>query len=84
MNPNLANELKAGETEEFDKRKFKEFINEIKENYIEEMSGEKQVVMKMKGLWAYFGEGLGLDKKKMKEIYKANRLAEYTNAITCI
>ena len=84
MNPNLANELKVGETEEFDKRKFKEFINEIKENYIEEMSGEKQVVMKMKGLWAYFGEGLGLDKKKMKEIYKANRLAEYTNAITCI
>ena len=68
----------------FDKKKFKEFISEITENYIDEMSNEKQVVMKMKELWTYFGKGLGLDNKQMKEIYKTSRLADYRNAVQMV
>lgn len=88
-NPNLANELRAYINDldienQFDKRKFKEFISEITENYIDEMSNEKQVVMKMKELWTYFGKGLGLDNKQMKEIYKTSRLAEYRNAVQMV
>lgn len=99
-NPNLANELRTSEVEWedglhnsdlqgidqhiFDKKKFKEFISEITENYIDEMSNEKQVVMKMKELWTYFGKGIGLDNKQMKEIYKTSRLADYRNAVQMV
>ena len=99
MNPNLANELniyndglhnsynesnpgfiKSSE----DKKKFKSFLEEITENYKEEMANDKQVVMKMKELWTYLGKGLGLDNKQLKEIYKTNRFADYRNVVQMI
>lgn len=90
MNPGLARDIRArGETSErapglcYD-RVFKDFINEIMERYIDEMNGEKQVVMKMKELWTYLAKGLGLGSRELKEIYKTNRLAEYKNAIQMI
>lgn len=67
-----------------DIKKFSLFIAEITENYIEEMSNEKQVVMKMKELWTYFAKGLNLDNKLLKEIYKQSRLADYRNVIQMV
>lgn len=55
----------------------KAFLNEITENYCEEMANEKQVVMKMKELWTYLSMGLNLDKKQLKEIHKTNKLSDY-------
>ncbi len=63
---------------------FRHFINEIMEAYITEMSNEKQVVMKMKELWSYFAQGLGLEKKQLREIHKVNRLNEYKSAVQMI
>ncbi|MCR5213101.1 MAG: tRNA-dihydrouridine synthase family protein [Eubacterium sp.] len=67
-----------------DKKKFKAFINEITENYQDEMSNEKHVVMKMKELWIYFADGLRLDPKLLKEILKTSRLAEYKSIIQMV
>lgn len=63
---------------------FKKFITEIMNDYLEEMSHEKQVVMKMKELWTYFSKGLGLSKKQLKEIYKVSRLSEYKSAVQMV
>ena len=67
---------------------FKKFHDEIFEGYIMEMNYEKQAVMKMKELWSYMGEGLGADKRLLKELYKAKTPAEYRNAfqmlISCL
>lgn len=87
MNPNLAWEIMNSdnsEKKEFDKNKFRSFITEIMEDYIVEMSNEKQVVMKMKELWTYFAMGLGLDKSRLKEIHKVNKLSDYKNAVQMI
>ena len=99
MNPNLANQIKEyaltnedgsikGEVvkveKSFDKKKFTSFINELMEDYILEMSNEKQVVMKMKELWTYFSMGLGLSPKELKEIHKVSRLSDYKNAVQMI
>lgn len=84
MNLNLANEIKDGKRGEFDRKKFREFLNELLENYMTEMSHEKQVVMKMKELWTYFSMGLDLDKKQLKEIHKVSRVSEYKNVVQMI
>ena len=67
-----------------DMNTFRKFMNEIMENYITEMSNEKHVVMKMKELWIYFAEGLGMDKKLLKEILKTSRLPEYKSIVQMI
>ena len=58
----------------------RKFHDEIFEGYIIEMNYEKQAVMKMKELWSYMGDGLGVDKKMLKDLYKAKTPAEYRNA----
>ena len=75
----------SGSTDIYQDRKpdletFKKFHDEIFEGYIKEMNYEKQAVMKMKELWSYMGEGLGADKRLLKELYKAKSPAEYRNA----
>ena len=81
MNPNLANDIKSGEKADFERATFRKFHDELVENYMTEMSHEKQVVMKMKELWTYFSMGLQLDKKQLKEIHKVSRISEYKSVI---
>ncbi|MBR6403353.1 MAG: tRNA-dihydrouridine synthase family protein [Eubacterium sp.] len=79
-NPELPQILKpARETEVSgpDIKTLKSFLNEITENYVGEMSNDRQVVMKMKELWTYLSLGLNLDKKLLREIHKTNKLPEY-------
>lgn len=90
MNPELPGNIKnAGKTLEVleqkaDRMRLKAFLKDITEGYLEEMSGEKQVVMKMKELWSYLSLGLGIDKKQLKAIHKATRLSEYKSAVQMI
>ena len=81
MNPNLANDIKNGVKADYDRATFRKFLDELLENYMTEMSHEKQVVMKMKELWTYFSMGLNLDKKQLKEIHKVSRISEYKSVI---
>lgn len=93
MNPELANLLQSCDCEVIDsdcvderpdKKVFKEFIDELVVNYEDEMSGEKQVVQKMKELWVYFAKGLGVSDRRLKELLKVNRLAEYRSIVQMI
>ena len=83
MNPELANQIKSFDNNP-DKKVFKEFIDELVVNYEDEMSGEKQVVQKMKELWVYFAKGLGVSDRRLKELLKLNRLAEYRSIVQMI
>ena len=83
MNPELANQLQSFDNNP-DKKVFKEFIDELVVNYEDEMSGEKQVVQKMKELWVYFAKGLGVSDRRLKELLKVNRLAEYRSIVQMI
>ena len=81
---NEAAGINSFEEPQTDRRRLKAFLNEISEAYMGEMSGEKQVVMKMKELWTYLSMGLGIDKKQLKLIHKATRLPEYKSAVQMI
>ena len=85
IKPDLPNQIRNGFSEtDFDKKRFRDFIGELSENYIDEMSNEKQVVMKMKELWVYFAKGLGVSDRRLKELLKVNRLAEYRSIVQMI
>ncbi|MBO4864892.1 MAG: tRNA-dihydrouridine synthase family protein [Eubacterium sp.] len=96
MNPELIRNLKKYEAlsdeeklrqtgfDTPDKDTFKAFISEIADAYVDEMSQEKQVVMKMKELWSYFAKGLDLSPRQLKEIHKTSRLAEYKSVVQYI
>ena len=67
----------AAKADDFDKKRFRAFHDELVEAYTEYMYGEKPVLYKMKELWFYmismFPDCGNLEKK----IKKTNRLDEY-------
>ena len=74
-NPALVQEIKG--EEKLDKEKFLAFHDALCREYEKVMSGDKNVLFKMKELWFYMGNLFGEDKKAMKKIKKAQRLPEY-------
>ena len=78
-NPALVQEIK-GEGK-LDKEKFLAFHDALCQEYEKVMSGDKNVLFKMKELWFYMGSLFGEDKKAMKKIKKAQRLPEYRAAV---
>ncbi len=92
MNPELPGNIKnssisgteldaeSAEDPAIDKKRLRAFLKDIVAGYLEEMSGEKQVVMKMKELWSYMSLGLKVDKQQLKAIHKATKLSEYKSA----
>lgn len=53
------------------------FHERILQDYIEEMSGERPVLFKMKELWAYLGDLFEDGDKELKKLRKTNKLSEY-------
>ena len=78
-NPALVQEIKG--EEKLDKEKFLAFHDALCREYEKVMSGDKNVLFKMKELWFYMGNLFGEDKKAMKKIKKAQRLPEYQGAV---
>lgn len=60
------------------------FHNKLVAGYQEEMSGEKNVLFKMKELWFYLGTQFTGIEKPLKKIKKANSLIEYQAAVSAI
>lgn len=56
---------------------FKNFHDELLEGYREYLSGERDVLFKMKELWGYWSAQFPEQDKLLKKIKKANTLAEY-------
>ena len=49
-----------------------------------EISGDKNVLFKLKALWIYLGMSFTNPQKYLKKIKKANRLAEYEEAVDAL
>lgn len=56
------------------------FHNEIVAGYEKEMQGERDVLFRLKELWAYLGDGFMDADRLLKKIKKSNRLGEYRAA----
>ncbi len=82
QNPELARALKEERSSEiFDKTRLKNFHDELLEQYCERMSGERNVLFRMKELWFYMIRLFPDHPKVEKKIKKATRLAEYRAAV---
>lgn len=78
-NPALLGQIIDGKFIEKDKLKL--FHDIVYQGYEEIMSGEKNVLFKMKELWFYMGNLFEDSQKVMKQIKKATKGAEYKSAV---
>lgn len=79
-NPALVRQIKGGNP--CTKEEFLSFHNRISHGYEEIMSGDRNVLFKMKELWAYWESLFIGEEKRIKKIKKANSLAEYHAAVS--
>ncbi len=78
-NPNLIGEIKGGGP--LDKSLLRNFHDEIYENYQKVMSGDHNVLFKMKEIWLYMIQLFPNEKKYAKAIKKSDKLKEYEKVI---
>lgn len=78
--PSLARRLSAKAFPD-EKRTLYAFHEELLSQYLEIMSGEKNVLFKMKEIWSYMIAGFPDRKKQEKKIKKAARLCDYRAAV---
>ncbi|SET50379.1 tRNA dihydrouridine synthase [[Clostridium] polysaccharolyticum] len=74
-NPALGEEIAKGKT--LDKQTLIDFHEELCAGYQEIMSGDRNVLFKMKEVWFYMGQSFTGADKYLKEIRKMNHLSEY-------
>ena len=67
-----------------DKKRLKGFHDRLYNDYKEVMSGEKNVLFKMKEFWVYAGNLFPGEEKQLKKIKKASRTGEYESAVEAI
>ncbi|MEY8354781.1 tRNA-dihydrouridine synthase family protein [Lachnospiraceae bacterium 54-53] len=78
-NPGLAGELKDGK--KMEKHELKAFHDEVLTGYEQTLSGDRNVLFKMKELWAYMIRMFDDGEKYGKRIRKSQHLAEYRAAV---
>ena len=64
-----------------DKELLRAFCEDLCAGYARVISGDKNVLFKLKALWIYLGTSFTNPQKYLKKIKKANRLAEYEEAV---
>lgn len=79
MNPGLAGDFKHGDKP--DKKRLKAFHDEVLSGYVEIISGDRNVLFKMKELWAYMIQLFLEGDKHAKKIRKSQNLLDYKNAV---
>ena len=79
-NPGLINNI-ANQTK-LDKMLLREFHDRIYEGYKSTLSGDKNVLYKMKELWIYLGSSFADSAKYIKKIKKSDRLSDYEDAVS--
>ena len=93
-NPRLLEELRAWEScpaagrggvwTEREKDRLRAFCDDILAGYCAVMSGDRNVLFKMKELWGYMGELFEEPQKYIKRIRKAERLSAYEAAVSAL
>lgn len=79
VNPGLVQQMQGKET--LTKDTLKAFHDALCSRYAEFMSGDKNVLFKMKEVWFYMGNLFPDNKKHMKKIKKSQKLEEYTEIV---
>lgn len=79
INPGLIELITEGKQP--DKMKIKEFHNRVYEEYQRVLSGERNVLFKMKEIWFYMGTLFTNHEKYLKKIRKSERLKDYEEAV---
>lgn len=74
-NPGLADAIQDGIV--YDKQVWKQFHDELVTSYQEVMSGDRNVLFKMKEIWFYMGQSFADGEKLVKKMRKTNRFDEY-------
>ena len=80
-NPQLAGEIRDGKEMAFDKEKFFGFHDAIVSGYQTYISGDRNVLFRLKELWGYWIELFPDKKKQLKKLRKAGTLMEYGAAV---
>lgn len=78
-NPGLADEIQ--ESKCYEKGKLKAFHDELCMGYEEILSGDRNVLFKLKEVWFYLGQIFEDSEKYRKEIRKASKLSEYKDIV---
>lgn len=81
-NPGLAGEMKGEDP--MDRERLLLFHDQVLEGYEETISGDKNVLFKMKELWAYLLPNFQDSKKWGKAIRKAQHIPEYKSAVRAL
>lgn len=81
-NPGLVNEIRNGTL--VDKKTLKSFHDDVVDGYIEIFDGDRNVLFKMKELWAYMIHIFSDNKKYAKQIKKAQNLRDYKIAVNSL
>lgn len=88
INPSLQQRCAAWEKGETlpvtDKDRLKQFHDRLLTDYQKELSGDRNVLFKMKELWAYFSYIFTDHETYTKKIRKSQRIAEYEAAVTAL
>ena len=79
-NPALFGEIRG--TQALTKERLWEFHERLLADYSQEMSGERNVLFKMKELWGFLIHSCPEEEKLMKKIRKAQHLAEYEGVVS--
>ena len=78
-NPGLGDEIREGK--QLTKDVVKAFHDELCCGYQEIMSGDRNVLFKMKEVWFYLGQSFDGADKYLKEIRKTNKFSEYQSTV---
>ncbi|MFT4105374.1 MAG: tRNA-dihydrouridine synthase family protein [Lacrimispora sp.] len=78
-NPGLAGEIKEGKKMEMER--FWAFHDQVLAGYEETISGDRNVLFKMKELWAYMSQLFEGSEKQIKKIKKSQHLSDYREAV---
>ncbi len=72
--PSLIRRLNGGDR--YTEDEIKAFLNRLISDYKNELSGDKQVLMKLKELWSYLGQSYPDKEKVLKQLLKCTTLQE--------
>lgn len=81
-NPGLIGEIKNNTM--LDKKLLKDFHDTIYEDYKKDLSGDRNVLFKMKEMWFYMSQIFSNNEKYAKKIRKSERLADYDIAVASL
>lgn len=81
-NPTLAEEIKGERG--ISRDALEGFLEELLAGYCREMSGDRNVLFKMKELWIYLGKSFEHPEKYLKQMKKADTVQEYTCIVKTI